>query len=126
MACALTFERASAGRSIPARMAMMAMTTSSSMSVNARLALRGTWQGYANGGPQSSDKSQPKSLPAGALFHGKRRLIFLRFSADPFLQSLVARCGRVAQAFPMFTETQALLTQAGEGPGETVRLKPNE
>src|SRR5258706_6526341 len=36
IACALLFALASAGRSNPARMAMMAMTTSSSMSVKAR------------------------------------------------------------------------------------------
>jgi hypothetical protein len=34
--CALDFARESAGRSIPAKMAMMAITTSSSMSVKAR------------------------------------------------------------------------------------------
>src|SRR5437660_1568263 len=89
-------------------MAMMAITTSSSMSVKAKLALRGTRQGYANGGPQSSDKSRPKSLPTGALFHGKRGAILLRFRADPCLQSLVARCGACSAGIPhVYRETGA-------------------
>src|SRR5436309_15997216 len=56
MAWALTFARASAGRSNPARMAMMAMMTRSSMSVNATLGLGGMGRGYWNGTLHSSDK----------------------------------------------------------------------
>jgi len=37
MPCALAFALAKAGNSIPAKMAMMAITTSNSISVNARL-----------------------------------------------------------------------------------------
>src|SRR5436190_16754812 len=65
MAWALTFARASAGRSNPARMAMMAMTTRSSMSVNATLYLGGIRQDYCNGTLCSTNKTDCEPLQFG-------------------------------------------------------------
>src|SRR5438445_7852338 len=89
MAWALTLARARPGRSNPARMAIMAMTTRSSMRVNAWLTWRRMRQSYLTARRRSSDKSSPNSP---LFLSGKDRLFWV-FRLFRFFLFLVAAFG---------------------------------